>query len=247
MLDVVMESCELLYSIAFNYKSWIVYLLCSWIICDFNVLIGCICFIYSYFACYLGHSLMHTEFFYCNLYSISHNHHHLNSEWFGFILNCLTEYLTLTNNIVTKYVAQQFGFGNLFFINEWVIFLMYFMYTSVHNINYSILRVNNYHVKHHENVYSNIGPDFYDSIFHTKNEDTPLHESTDHYIPNTLVAFVIVLLLKNIFLWNPEACKYIFAISWFLFNCFVFISSAYIFKCQIDDLFAKEMMRFFEL
>jgi len=220
-----------------NYKSCILYFICSFILCDYNFVMAIVCFLYGYFVCYLGHCIMHIDLFYLNIHSISHVYHHHNSSLFAYLLNYIIEYLTITNNIVIKYVVKQFGY-NYLFINEWIILFLYLIYTTVHNINYSIFKVNDYHVKHHQDESSNIGPDIFDFLCGSKNKETFQHECIDHYIPNIIIAFIIVLSLKFIYFYcctNQEILCNIFIFLFFVTNIIAVLSCIYIFIMQIDE------------
>jgi hypothetical protein len=71
-------------------------------------------------------------------------------------------------------------------------------YCSVHNINYSIFRVNGVHRLHHTEVNLNFGPDICDVMFGTKHSSEDCVENTNHYIPNILIITCIVMILKYI-------------------------------------------------
>jgi hypothetical protein len=80
-------------SIKLNYKTWLLYLIFVTILCDNQILVGLYSLLLSLYICYAGHNNMHNENLYCNLFSIPHNFHHYNTEWYSYFLNCLTEYL----------------------------------------------------------------------------------------------------------------------------------------------------------
>ena len=69
-------------------------------------------------------------------------------------------------------------------------------YCSVHNINYSIFKVNSVHTLHHKEVNVNFGPDICDVLFGTKHSIEDCVENTNHYIPNILIITGIVMILK---------------------------------------------------
>ena len=235
-------------SIIINYKTWFLYIVLSYIICDYQLITCIVCFLYSYFACYLGHRLMHTDIFYCSMYSLAHCHHHRNSdEIVGYIANCLTEFLTLANNIVVKYIWEGFQLSSLFFIDKWMILFLYFIYTTVHNINYGMFKVNNYHFHHHLNPETNIGPDFYDLLFGTKNIDTPNNENIDHYIPNILFGFAAVMLLKtgyNMSNGLQRYMQYAFFLLWVVVTLVVFFSSVHAVGKEIQTNISSELNQF---
>lgn len=72
-------------------------------------------------------------------------------------------------------------------------------YTSVHIINYSIIG-SQVHRDHHKNVGTNFGPDVVDQLFGTNHE--PTKEDLIPFAINSVVAFVVVLLLKECFPWK---------------------------------------------
>ena len=222
-------------SILLNYKTWILYLICSTIICDGSILLGLVSFLYTYLACYAGHYLMHLDFFYCNIYSLCHCHHHVNSELTGYLMNCITEFLTLANNIVLKYVLNQFELVNLFSINPWMVFFLYFIYTTVHNINYGIFHVNDYHVIHHAEPITNIGPDFYDLIFGTKNKETFTNEYIDHFIPNICFAFICVLLLKELYKHHSSTMNTLFIFLWITLSAIISMFGLHVLLTTLHD------------
>ena len=70
-------------------------------------------------------------------------------------------------------------------------------YCSVHNVNYSIFKVNKVHSLHHKEVNVNFGPDVCDVLFGTKHYSENSVENTNHYVPNILIITGIVIILKN--------------------------------------------------
>lgn len=230
-----------------NYKSCLLYFICCVILCDFNILLAIISFIFGYFVCYLGHRCMHIDLLYFNIHSISHVYHHNNTSWFAYILNYVIEYLTIIDNIAIKYIGKQFGF-NCFFINEWIILLLYFIYTTVHNINYGIFKVNDYHIFHHDDPFTNIGPDIFDFLCLSKNAKTIEHECIDHYIPNIIGAFCIVWVIKSIYLTKEKDYKNLFFIIFIslfsILHIFCIFACIYIFYNQINDIINDDWLQF---
>ena len=80
----------------------------------------------------------------------------------------------------------------------WIILLFTLFYTTVHNINYGILHINDVHREHHDNIFCNIGPDICDVIFSTKCEKDTDVENTNHYIPNIIISTIILFIVKDI-------------------------------------------------
>lgn len=231
-------------AILINYKTWILYISCSIIICDYNILDGLYGFTYAYLMCYFIHYLIHIDIFHYNMFSIIHTNHHDSNTLFAFITNCVTEFLLIINIIVLKYINDIFKIVNLFFINEWIMFFIYFFYTTVHNINYTMLKVNKYHYQHHQISNTNLGPDIFDLLFGTKNKNTIENEQVDHYIPNILLSFIVIILFKKIYDYDKKKVQNIFTIIWILSIIFIWGSSIYFLKEKIDTILLEETNKF---
>ena len=231
-----------------NYKTWLVFILCSTILNDYHLGLGFICFFYSYLTSYLSHKLLHNDFCYMNIYNITHYYHHNNTDWLAIVTNCFVEFLIATNNIACKHIYDSFSFCNLFYINHWTILFMYLWYTTIHNINYGYLRVNQYHYLHHEQQQTNICPDFFDMIFNTKHESSPQVEDIDHYIPNIIFSFFIVYGIKCIYdALEPsgkEFSKMVLAILWFSTTISLTGFCSYILYSQIKDVIDNDLIKF---
>ena len=182
-----------------NFKTSIFYIIFSTILCNNNFIVGTLSFMYTYFISYIAHFLTHIECFYLNVYSITHQYHHYNpkNDIVSYILECVIEYLFLIDSVIFKYIVMWLVNIDLWYINEWVLLFGYIIYTTVHNINYAMLKVNDYHTYHHIDCHTNYGPDILDFIFNTKNENTLSCENTLHYIPNIIVSFIIVYMIKK--------------------------------------------------
>lgn len=239
---------QIIQAFTINYKTWILYLATSYILCDYNVFIGMLCFMYTYYVSYLGHYFIHINCCYTNIYAISHYYHHLNTGIFSLIISGITEFLMLANNIITKHIFINFNFNSLNFINEWIILYVYLLYTTTHNINYGIYKVNNYHTLHHESESTNIGFDFFDMIFGTKNSKTPEIEMVDHMIPNIIFSFFVVYGLKQIYdsseLNKQKYYQYGFGLLWAMCSCTLLLSSIKILYLQINEILEVDLHYF---
>ena len=131
-----------------------------------------------------------------NWLTISHHYHHENNNWFSHGIQILLE---LQFGLLLPIINEVF-FDNI--LDKWVIILLYIFYTSVHNINYSLFHVNSTHELHHNNIFTNMGPDICDVMFQTKNQDNvdseDYLEDTSHYILNIVVGTILVVFLKKI-------------------------------------------------
>jgi len=182
---------EFLKSLYENIDVWIILCICIIIISYPNTLNATITFIImtllSYFAHYYTHS-------YRNIFTIVHHYHHENNDYISYFSEIILE---LTNSSIF-FLISHYLFYNVYLFDIWTICFFTIFYISIHNINYGLLKVNNIHFYHHQNMYSNIGPDICDSLFGTKNEETKEPERILHVIPNILIISSIIYVLKDI-------------------------------------------------
>ena len=177
-----------------NYTTWIAFGVSIIMVAKGNEIKGALTLLVMMFLVYIIHYEAHFE---RNWLTISHHYHHENNNFWSHLVQILME--------------MQFGlifpFVNEFFMNNildrWTIILLYLIYTTLHNINYSILHINKTHELHHKNILTNMGPDICDIIGGTKNQsikDTDEYiEDTSHYIPNIIVCTIIVNWLKKMY------------------------------------------------
>ena len=83
----------------------------------------------------------------------------------------------LSHFILIFPLLNEYLFDNV--LDKWVMIFLYLVYTTTHNINYSIFHVNRTHELHHENIFTNMGPDICDILFETKNQE---NKEDDEYI-----------------------------------------------------------------
>ena len=177
-------------SVKENYLSWIYVLIAVTIISYPNFYNGIITFFVIALFAYIVHYGSHK---YRNILTIAHQYHHENSNFLSNFIQILLEC-----SIILAFTPLYFIYGKVFF-NEWVILFFLFFYTTIHNINYSILRVNDVHYLHHQFILTNIGPDIFDIMFHTKNEKDKSPENTNHYIPNIIIGTILILFLQYLY------------------------------------------------
>ena len=181
----------ILESISLNYKSWILLFVCIYIIYPSN-------FIYSFLTYFIMMIIAHLFHYWSHLGNNNfgncvHIYHHENTNWFSHFIQMNLEFIVLLFPIILKYYLSMFSF-----INEWIILFFYFLYTTVHNVNYSIFHINHVHELHHELLIKNMGPDLCDILFDTKYKPENGIENTDHYIPNILLATILILFMQYI-------------------------------------------------
>jgi hypothetical protein len=230
-------------SVYTNALSWTFFILSSIYLCDWNITVGIACFFYAYFINYLGHTFLHSEYTYYNMYSILHCHHHSHDAWWTYILNVISEMSMMTGFLMLpKYIFSAFFFHPLnFWINEWVLCFNAIVYTTVHYINYTYYKVNHYHTKHHENENTNYFPDFFDAIFDTKNKDTSKQEPLYHKLPNIIFALGLVLIMKTTYNScsenNKQLWKEVAFYIWGAATLVLTLASVKVVKQKIDDQF----------
>lgn len=186
---------NLVFSFRKNLKSWGCFILAIFLISkNTSFSRGLATLVVMLFLVYWIHWESHVE---RNWFTISHHYHHEENNWFSHGIQILLEFqfgLALP-------VLNEFLFDNI--LDKWVIIFLYIFYSSVHNINYSIFHINKTHELHHENIFTNIGPDVCDILFETKNDsiinEDGYIEDTSHYIPNIMIGMFVVLILRNLY------------------------------------------------
>jgi hypothetical protein len=174
------------------------------------------------------------------MYSIPHCYHHSNEHLSTYVTNIIAEISMMTGFLmIPKYIYPLYPWT--IWINEWVLCFNSILYTTVHYINYTYHKVNAYHGKHHEKDDTNYFPDIFDAILNTKHKDTVAQESIGHKIPNIIVAFLIVFLMKTIYDGQTEPGQQLWKefvfILWMMTAFGLTLVSVKIVKQQIDDNF----------
>jgi hypothetical protein len=186
----------ILESIKINYKFWIVLWASLFVISSENNLDTIITFIVIMSFFYFIHLINHIW----NIYPLNavHLYHHDHDNWFSYIMEIVLEFIWIISFIIGKLSLKALFNINFAFLNSYLIIFFYLIYTTVHNINYSIFHVNNVHEYHHKDQTKNIGPDICDLVYGTKHNSTHNIENTDHYLPNIIGSLLLVLFLKYI-------------------------------------------------
>lgn len=184
-------------SLILNWKTW-VYLFVSvyWITKPESYLYGLLTLFMSMLFSHITHYMLHYPLFYP--LNISHIYHHNNTNFMSQFVQILIEFVAFLPMIGVKYLCNLYNFSYLNFIDEYILVFFYLLYTTVHNINYSIYHVNHVHEIHHKVFLQNLGPDICDLIFNTKYKPEEGVEDTNHYTPNILGALILTLLLKQL-------------------------------------------------
>jgi hypothetical protein len=122
------------------------YQLCAQVVIQMITLI--VLTFFSYFAHYCSHLFR-------NIFTIVHHYHHeTDNKWLGDFLQINIEFLA--------------GLSMMFLFDPFSVLFFFFLYTSIHNINYGVFHVNDVHERHHKYILTNIGPDICDILFDTK-------------------------------------------------------------------------------
>ena len=172
-----------------NIVSWLLIGTTVSIISYPNILLGITTFIFFMFIAYFYHVVTHVH---KNIFSIVHHYHHENDNLFSHFIQIVLEL-----SIPYPFVILSYLF-NIHIFNPWIILYFILFYCSVHNINYSIFKVNGVHRLHHKEVNVNFGPDICDILFGTKHSSEDCVENTNHYMPNIIIITGIVMILKYI-------------------------------------------------
>jgi len=183
------ENIKVINNLKENAPSWVLILATVSIISYPNILLGIITFFVFLFISYFYHVVAHVH---KNIFSIVHHYHHENDNFFSHFIQIILEL-----SIPYPFVMLSYFFG-INILDPWVIIYFMLFYCSVHNINYSIFKVNGVHRLHHTEVNLNFGPDICDVMFGTKHSSEDCVENTNHYIPNIIIITGIVFILKYV-------------------------------------------------
>jgi len=181
------KNITIIKSINQNYLSWIIIIICLYIISPNNIFKGIITFILFLLFVYTAHYFTHIN---SNIFTLLHKYHHRYNNFYSIFIQILLE-LTVPVILLPFYFLY-----NTIFFDIWIIIFSVLFYSTVHNINYGYFHINNVHLLHHKYVTTNIGPDICDIIFGTKNIKNINVENTNHYIPNVILITIFILLLK---------------------------------------------------
>jgi hypothetical protein len=182
---ITIESITAAYeSVRLNWVMWVIYMVAVAVVSRDDVLRGVGTFCSLFTGAYFIHRFSHH---YKNFFTILHHYHHENDNWFAYLSQIMIEILFGIFTLPASYLGYA--------AHPWVVLLFVLVYSSVHNLNYGILKVNDVHSRHHANVFENIGPDFCDILFGTKHDDC---EETSHYIPNIVAAFLFTLVMQRL-------------------------------------------------
>ena len=182
------EKINIANSIIENYKCFLFFAIAIYLISYENYVWGLYSFNIVTLLSYWSHYLSHTT---TNFFTIIHHYHHENDNFFSYYSEIFLEIFIIGIFIPLQYVL------NINIVNYWIALFVVFLYSSLHNYNYSILKVNNVHKLHHTNVETNYGPDLLDIMFGTKHPLESKVENIEHYRMNILLSTIVVLIIKK--------------------------------------------------
>jgi hypothetical protein len=183
-------------SFILNWKSHLVILICVYILSD-KFLKGYFTLNFSYVLWYIFHIASHvmTKTLPISTLDFFHEYHHQNDS----LIALFVEIFIVEFGIITVWSLLYYSLfdPDMIYLDPWIITFYTLMYVTIHNVNYSYLRVNNTHYQHHQECLKNIGPDICDIIFDSKADD--IVEDTDHFIPNAIfITFALYFLKQNV-------------------------------------------------
>jgi len=184
------KNINVIHSFKENYMPFLFMFIAIYLISYKNYLCGIITFIAVAFLSYFCHYFSHQT---KNIFTILHHYHHENDNFISHYAQIILE-ISIVGIVVPLYY-----FFNLNIVNYWIIFFYVMLYSSIHNYNYSILKVNNVHKLHHECINTNYGPDILDITFGTKHPSEINVENINHYGNNIIVSTIIILIIKELF------------------------------------------------
>lgn len=217
------KNITVLNSLKENWLSWVLFLSAIYFISKENPLLGYITFFVAIYAAYIGHVYLH---YVNNVFTALHKYHHQNNNYFSHYSQVVLEInCSSICYLFYKLTGELLG-------DPWTLFFALFFYSTVHNINYGLFRVNDVHYLHHKDVYANIGPDIFDVLFGTKHPTETCVENTNHYIPNIIIGTFITLAAKYLYNNNETVRNWTPTILFIFFTLtltFAGLSSIYVY------------------
>lgn len=183
-------------SLILNYKTWVtLFISCYFLFRNRSLHLAWIEYILCILYSYIAHRISHEPIGF--LLNRAHIYHHEHTDWTSHLIQVCLEIAAVFFPIVFVYYVLNRP-EIVFPINPYIFMLFSIFYTSTHNINYGMLKVNGVHYMHHKNYAVNYGPDICDIIFGTKHPPRGI-ENTDHYIPNIIVATAITFVFRHFY------------------------------------------------
>jgi len=151
---------------------------------------------HSYFRSFIDYFHLHHVMLNLFLFTLDfHDHiHHdssVNKKW-HFILNEFIQNVFMEGGII---VLFSFYFKISSSFNHFVIWMWAFLYATVHNINYLIIRPD-CHIEHHLNEQTNFGIDTLDILFNSKYDVSNVEIFNHAAINIVIITLILTFLIK---------------------------------------------------
>ena len=151
-------------------------------------------FIYNFWA-YIIHYLFHFTPF----WSIFHGLHHttgIGHKWWAEVIETFVNIFGSGGLPIALFsMTVEKVWGIKFFLDNYILVLTTFLYTTIHMINYHYLKIPT-HLNHHYDTNYNYGPDCMDILFKTKTDGDEF-ENMNTYTINIIIATIIIVLTMN--------------------------------------------------
>ena len=188
-----------------NKETYLLFLFCILVLSGNNFPKGILTFVVGFWWVWWAHYSAHKK---RNVVTVCHHYHHEHTNWFAHWIEIVLE----SQYLFMLPLLNESFLDNLF--DKWVIIMLVLYYMTVHNYNYSVLHVNKTHELHHEDKFTNMGPDIVDVICGTKNQrnkdEDDYFEDIQHYTPNIIYATIVTVILKKLL--KNKCIKFVFDI-----------------------------------
>ena len=188
-----------------NKETYLLFLFCILVLSGNNFPKGILTFVVGFWWVWWAHYSAHKK---RNVITVCHHYHHEHTNWFAHWIEIVLE----SQYLFMLPLLNESFLDNLF--DKWVIIMLVLYYITVHNYNYSVLHVNKTHELHHEDKFTNMGPDIVDVICGTKNQrnkdEDDYFEDIQHYTPNIIYATIVTVILKKLL--KNKCIKFVFDI-----------------------------------
>ena len=188
-----------------NKETYLLFLFCILVLSGSNFPKGILTFVVGFWWVWWAHYSAHKK---RNVITVCHHYHHEHTNWFAHWIEIVLE----SQYLFMLPLLNESFLDNLF--DKWVIIMLVLYYITVHNYNYSVLHVNKTHELHHEDKFTNMGPDIVDVICGTKNQrnkdEDDYFEDIQHYTPNIIYATIVTIILKKLL--KNKCIKFVFDI-----------------------------------
>ena len=147
--------------------------------------------IFSYLSHMVGHKL-----YPINIFHKVHHNDDINHTFFGRTLEWIVNFLQIGGLLLIPLNRLLENKTGVRLFNEYIIVFYSLVYTTHHMINYHVLEVDT-HIRHHENVNTNYGPDYMDVLLGTKQHNSTFEDMRESILNTLLSAMVVIVLFSK--------------------------------------------------